>query len=64
MPTLAWEAYREGVDDCRYWAAVKNEPGAQKILDGLSWSNSQNCVSLTAGDLQRLREGLVELAGP
>lgn len=64
VPTLAWEAFREGVDDCRYWAAVKDRPGAQKILDHISWSNSHNCVSLTAGDLQQLRQDLARLAGP
>jgi hypothetical protein len=64
VPTLAWEAFREGVDDCRYWAAVKDKPGAQKILDRLSWSNSQNCVSLTAADLQQLRQDLARLAAP
>ena len=63
VPTLAWEAFREGVDDCRYWAAVKEKPGAQRILDSLSWSNSHNCVSLTAGDLQKLRADMVRLAG-
>lgn len=63
VPTLAWEAYREGVDDCRYWAAVKDKPGAQQVLDSLSWSGSQNCVSLTPGDVQKLREDLARLAG-
>ena len=62
IPTLSWEGYREGVDDCRYWEAVKGLPGAQKILDSLSWSDSQNCVSLAAEDLQRLRGQLADLA--
>jgi hypothetical protein len=64
IPTLAWEASREGVDDARYRAAVKERPGAQKIVDSLSWSNSQNCVSLTPADVHKLREGLTQLARP
>jgi hypothetical protein len=59
IPTLSWEAFREGVDDCRYWAAVKDKPGAQQVLDRLSFSNSQNCVALTGADLQKLRQELV-----
>jgi hypothetical protein len=63
VPTLAWEAYREGVDDCRYYAAVKERPEARKLLERLSWSNSQNGVSLTASDLEDLRGQLRRAAG-
>jgi hypothetical protein len=62
IPTLSWEAFREGVDDCRYWEAAKERPEAQEILDKMSWSDSENCVSLTAEDLQRLRSRLAGLA--
>lgn len=62
VPTLAWEAYREGVDDCRYWAAVRQRPEAQQILDDLSWSSSQNLVSLTAADFGQRRARLLALA--
>jgi hypothetical protein len=61
IPTLSWEAFREGVDDCRYWAAVKDKPGAQQVLDRLSFSDSQNRVALTGADLQKLRRELVAL---
>ncbi len=62
IPTVSWEAFREGVDDCRYWAAVKGQAGAQRILDRLSLSNSHNLATVTAGDLQSLRRELVGLA--
>jgi len=62
VPTLAWEAFREGVDDCRYYALAKDRPGAQAVLDSLSLSNSHNCAALTARDVDALRQKLVDLA--
>jgi hypothetical protein len=62
VPTLSWEAFREGVDDCRYWAAVRDRPEAQAVLEALSFSPSQSCAALTAEDLQQLRRRLVACA--
>ncbi len=63
IPTLAWEAFREGVDDCRYYAAVRDRPEAQRVLDELSFSASQNETALRPEDLQRLRMRLAACAG-
>ena len=70
IPTLGWEAIREGVDDVRYLATLaaliekEPDPGkarqAQKVMDeiikGVPLNPSDALFSLTEEDLQNCRK--------
>ena len=69
IPTLAWEAIREGVDDVRYLTTLKELIKKQKdtrkvqrakkviseIMDKISLNVSESLFDLTDKDLQDLR---------